>query len=137
MSMNLVVLLGKLGKDPELKYTSNSKAFLNLSIATQKYVKGEKKTQWHTVIFWGKNAENVAQYTTKGSDLLINGELSTRVWEDKDGNKRYKTEVVGTSFSFIGNRATSDQKSKPQQSFKDADYKIDTTPSITHDDIPF
>jgi single-strand DNA-binding protein len=96
--MNKVILIGNLGRDPEIRYTANGTAVANFSIATtERYVKdGEKqdKTEWHSLVAWNRTAEIVGEYLHKGSKIAIEGKLQTRAWEDKDGNKRSTTEVV-------------------------------------------
>ena len=144
MSVNKVILLGRLGRDPELKYTPSSKPVLELSLATTEKYKDKEETEWHTVVFWNKQAETLAKYLQKGSLLYVEGKNKTRSWE-KDGQKRYKTEVLGVSFQFVGsganNSASSDRSKQslnediPKQTL--ADYKIDISASMMHDDIPF
>ena len=144
MSVNKVILLGRLGKDPELKYTPSSKPVLELSLATTEKYKDKEETEWHTVVFWNKQAETLAKYLQKGSLLYVEGRNKTRSWE-KDGQKRYKTEVLGVSFQFVGSGANSSASSDrsrqsvnsdvPKQTL--ANYKIDTSASMMHDDIPF
>lgn len=144
MSLNKVMLIGRLGKDPELKYTPNSKPVLELSLATTEKFKDKEETEWHTVVFWNKPAEILAKYLQKGSLLYVEGRNKTRSWE-KDGQKRYKTEVLGMSFQFIGNRASdsapSDRSKQsvnsdvPKQTL--ANYKIESSTEFTTDDIPF
>ena len=103
-SLNKVALLGRLGQDPELKYMQDGKALANLSIATSEQWKDkqtgakQEKTEWHRVTIWGKLAEIVGQYCSKGSQIYVEGKLQTRKWTDKDGNDRYTTEVVLTGF---------------------------------------
>lgn len=137
MSVNKVILLGRLGQDPELKYTANSVAVTTVSIATSEKTKKGEETEWHSVVFFGKQAEAVGKYMTKGRYLFVEGRNKTKSWEDKDGNKKYKTEVIASSFNFVDSRAASDKEDRPQQSFTNADYKITAQPTMTHDDIPF
>lgn len=144
MSLNKVMLIGRLGKDPELKYTPSSKPVLELSLATTEKFKDKEETEWHTVVFWNKQAEVLAKYLQKGSLLYVEGKNKTRSWE-KDGSKRYKTEVLGVSFQFIGNRTADSAPSyRSKQSVNSdvpkqtlANYKIELTPAMTADDIPF
>lgn len=96
--VNRVILLGNLGADAEMKYTNSGEAMCRLRIATSETWKdksGEKKerSEWHTAVLWGKRAEALGKYLTKGSRVYIEGKLTTRQWEDKDGNKRFTTEV--------------------------------------------
>jgi single-strand DNA-binding protein len=96
--MNKVILCGNLGEDAELKYTQGGQAVARIRLCTsKKWVdkdgKKQERPEWHTCNWWGKGAEAVAQYMLKGNKILLEGELQTRSWDDKDGNKRYSTEV--------------------------------------------
>jgi single-strand DNA-binding protein len=100
--MNKATLLGRLGKDAELRYTTNGTAVANVSLATSKKIKGEQITQWHTLVFWGKTAEIAAQYCKKGDQIAVEGEIEYRAYDDRDGNKKYITEIRVTQFYFVG-----------------------------------
>ena len=102
--MNKVILLGRIGKDLELRYTNSGTAVASTSMATSKKIKGEQITQWHRLIFWGPQAETVTQYVKKGDQLAIEGEIEYRSYQDKDGNNRDITEIRVTSFDFIGGK---------------------------------
>ncbi|HEY3354342.1 MAG TPA: single-stranded DNA-binding protein [Polyangia bacterium] len=106
-SVNKVILVGNLGKDPELRYTPGGQAVCDLRLATtDSYTgkDGEKKesTEWHTVVVWGKQAENCSQYLSKGRQVYVEGRLRTRSWDDKEGKKQYRTEVVAQTVQFLG-----------------------------------
>jgi single-strand DNA-binding protein len=106
MSVNKVILLGRLGKDPEVRYTQGGKAVASFSLATSeswKDDKGEKKekTEWHNIVMWGRLGEVAGEYLKKGHQAYIEGKIQTRAWEDKEGNKRYTTEIVGTSLVML------------------------------------
>lgn len=109
-SLNKVLLIGNLGKDPELRKTGSGTAVCNFSIATTERWKNnetnnwDEKTEWHNVVVWGKQGENCHQYLSKGRPVYIEGRLQTRSWDDKEGKKRYTTEVVATSVKFLGGR---------------------------------
>ncbi|MCI0422481.1 MAG: single-stranded DNA-binding protein, partial [Acidobacteria bacterium] len=108
-SVNQVTLVGRLGKDPELKYTQGGDAVANFSVATDETWKdksGEKqqRTEWHNIVAWKKLAEICGQYLRKGSQVLIQGRLQTRKWEDKDGNTRYTTEIVASNLVMLGKK---------------------------------
>lgn len=110
--LNRVTLLGNLGADPELRMTNSGNAVLNLRLATsESYVDRDKarqeRTEWHSVVLWGKRAEALGRILTKGSRLLIEGGLRTTSYEDRDGNKRYKTEINATNVVFAGARGES------------------------------
>lgn len=107
--INKVILIGNLGADPELKYTPSGQAVANLRIATSKkwtdkQGQPQERTEWHRVIVWGKSGETAHRYLKKGSQVFIEGELQTRSWDDKDGKKRYSTEVVAQSMKFLGGK---------------------------------
>ena len=121
--MNTVILLGRLGKDPEISYTQSSTAIANLSIATtEKRKKGnewEDVTEWHKVIFFGSQADAIGKYLSKGNRILITGRLQTNDWTDKEGKKHYQTEIIGNSFEFIDSKndgkKTEKTEPKPQE----------------------
>ena len=104
---NKVQLIGNLGNDPEIITMDSGKKLAKFSIATNetyKNAKGEKvtDTQWHNIIAWGKTADIVETYVTKGKEVAVEGKLTTRTWDDKDGNKRYTTEVVCNELLLLG-----------------------------------
>lgn len=106
-SLNKVMLIGNLGKDPETRFTGTGTAVCNFSIATTEKWKdksGAKKeeTEWHNIIAWSKQAELCQKFLKKGSPVFIEGKLKTRSWDDKEGNKRYTTEVVLNNVVFLG-----------------------------------
>src|SRR5512145_237928 len=97
-SVNKVILVGNLGRDAELRYTPGGAAVATINMATtevwnDKGGQRQEKTEWHRVVLWGKSAESLAEYLTKGKQIYVEGRLQTRQWDDKDGNKRYTTEV--------------------------------------------
>ena len=108
-SVNKVILIGNLGRDPELRYTKNGQAVANFSIATNerwtdKQGQQQERTEWHRIVTWGKTAELCSQYLSKGRSAYIEGALQTREYEDKEGIKRYTTEVVAQRVQFLGAR---------------------------------
>jgi single-strand DNA-binding protein len=111
-SLNRVMLIGNLGQDPELRYTQNQSAVVTLSVATTdvRMQDGQRQefTEWHRVVVWGKQAENCSKYLTKGRPVFIEGRIQTRSWEDKQGQKRYTTEVVAQNVKFLGSASRSD-----------------------------
>lgn len=104
--MNNVTLVGNLGADPELRETGSGKSVTSFRIATSEY--GDK-TEWHSIVVWGNQAESCAQYLSKGSKVAVNGRLQTRQWEDKDGNTRYTTEIVANNVEFLSSKSDSDE----------------------------
>jgi single-strand DNA-binding protein len=109
MSVNKAILVGRLGKDPELRYTSNGRAVANFPLATDRRWKSQdgqlqSETTWHNIVVWGRQAEVVNEYMSKGRQLFIEGRISNRSYDDKDGNKRWISEVVVENFTFLGDR---------------------------------
>lgn len=105
--MNRAILMGRLGMDPELKHGQSGAAVLRLRLATdRKWLdKGgerQERTDWHTVVFFGKRAEGLSRHLSKGDMIGVEGRIETRQWDDKDGNKRYTTEVIGQDLTFGG-----------------------------------
>jgi len=137
-SVNKVILIGNLGADPELRYTSGGSAVADMRLATSRKFQtkdgGTKEdTQWHRVVVWGKQGENCKEYLSKGRSVYVEGRLQTRQWEDKEGNKRYTTEIVAQQVQFLGGRSGggggyNDEPPPPG----DGD-----APSFGDDDIPF
>lgn len=112
-SLNLVHLIGRLGRDPEMKYTGSGTPFCRFSIATdESYTPkgGEKKTvtEWHNIVVWDKLAEICSNYLKKGRQVYISGKLQTREWDDQDGNKRKSTEIVAKDMVMLGDRRDGD-----------------------------
>jgi single-strand DNA-binding protein len=104
--VNKVILVGRLGADPEIRYTGTGAAVANFNLATSenwtdKEGQKQERTEWHRVVVWGKMAEICAQYLGKGRQAYVEGRLQTRQWDDKDGNKRYTTEIVATTVQFL------------------------------------
>lgn len=123
MSVNKIILVGNVGKQPEIKTLESGSMVANFTIATNEMIKGEKKTEWHNIVAWNKTAELISKYVNKGQQLYVEGKLQTRTWDDKDGNKKYMTEIVAWSVDFIGAKA-SDQDATAESDF-------------TADQIPF
>ena len=106
-SVNKVILVGHLGANPELKYLPSGQAVCEMRLATgesytDKQGQRQERTEWHRVVVWGKTAENCSQYLSKGRQVYVEGRLQTRSWDDKEGNKRYTTEVVAQNVTFLG-----------------------------------
>lgn len=107
--INKVILIGNLGKDPELRYTPNSKAVATFSLATTEKWKDkegqfQEKTEWHNIVAWGKQAEICKEYLKKGSSVYVEGRLQHRSYDDKDGNKKYITEIVARTVQMLGRK---------------------------------
>jgi single-strand DNA-binding protein len=110
--LNKVMLIGRLGADPELRTTTNGTGVCEMRIATNESwfdkASNERKerVEWHRVIVWGKSGENCAKYLSKGSKAFVEGRIQTREWNDKDGNKRYTTEIVANSVQFLDSKGS-------------------------------
>lgn len=132
--LNKVMLIGRLGKDPELKYTEKGTAYCNFSIATDESYKDEsgnkvERTEWHNIVTWRKLAEICQQYLKKGSKIYCEGKLQTDSYE-KDGVKRYSTKIVMTDMAMLDGKAASDKVS-------DSPVKPPDTGNNEEDDLPF
>ena len=109
MSVNKVILVGRLGRDPETRYTGGGQAVANFSVATDESYKDkagerQKRTEWHKIVVWGKQAEIAQQYLKKGSLVFIEGRIQSREWQDKEGQKRTSFEIVANNFRMLGGR---------------------------------
>ena len=109
MSVNKAILVGNLGRDPELRHTNSGMAVCEFSLATSESWTGkdgqrQEKTEWHRIIVWGRRGETVAKYLSKGRQVYVEGKIQTREWQDRDGNKRYTTEIVATNVVFLSNQ---------------------------------
>ena len=140
MSVNKVILLGRLGQDPELKYLPSGKAVCNFSIATtenwtDKTGNKQEKTEWHRIVVFGKLAELCNQYLGKGRQAFLEGKLQTRSWEDKDGGKRYSTEIIASSVKFVDSKPKDNQESPPSEG--EEPPMPEEGNDFTADDIPF
>jgi single-strand DNA-binding protein len=139
--VNKVILIGNLGRDPEVRYTPDGTAVANFSIATSMEWtdkgSGEKKerTEWHRIVAWRKLGEICGKYLSKGSQVYIEGRLQTRDWQDKDGNKRYTTEVIATDVQFLGPK----ESSGPRDAYGGPPLPDSEPPYMDSkdDDIPF
>jgi single-strand DNA-binding protein len=105
-SVNKVILVGNLGKDPEVRFTPGGKAVCKFPLATtERWSNGEgqhERTEWHNIVVWGRSAENCGQYLAKGRQIYLEGSLRSRSYDDKEGNKRYVTEIVAQRVQFLG-----------------------------------
>ena len=108
-SVNKAIIVGRLGQKPELKYTPSQTAVTNITVATTDTYNGEDKTEWHRIVVFGKTAEFVANYLDKGSIVYVEGRLQTRSWEDRDGVKKYTTEIVADTVTPLGGQKKQNQ----------------------------
>jgi len=147
MSVNKVILVGNLGKDPEVRYASSGVAVCNLTMATTRTYKdkqGERKdeTEWHRVVAFGRTAEVCGEYLKKGRQIYIEGRLQTRKWQDKDGNDRWSTEVVTDTMQMLGKRGddaggSAQRDSSSQASSGNNDPYQPLPGDIPDSDVPF
>jgi len=118
MGVNRVILLGNLGRDPEVRYTTNNTPVCTLNLATSERRKDQSgnwvdHTEWHNVVLFGRTAELAQQYLKKGRQVYIEGSLRTRKWQDKEGKDRYTTEIVASSMQFVGAKEGGGARSEP------------------------
>ena len=150
MSVNKVILVGRLGRDPETRFTGGGQAVANFTLATDSTYKDrsgerQKKTEWHRIVVWSKLAEICQQYLKKGSLIYIEGRLQTREWEDKSGQKRTTTEIVASEMRMLGSRSDSaaagagsgGASHAAEPDVIAADDTGGHEPSISDEDIPF
>ncbi len=139
MSVNKVILIGNLGKDPDLRYTPGGKAVASFSLATSERWTGQdgqkqENTTWHNIVAWGKQAEVMKEYLAKGKQVYIEGRIANRSYDDKEGNKKYISEVVVQNFTFLGSK---DSGSRATSSPAPEEAVHQTTPPDAEDDLPF
>ena len=138
--INKVILVGNLGKDPDMRYTAGGDAVANLSIATSESWNdnqtGEKKekTEWHRVVFFRRIAEVCGEYLKKGSSVYIEGSLRTRDWEDDQGNKEYTTEIIGREMQMLGGRRSEENMDQSPQMNSSSPKPEE---GLIDDEIPF
>lgn len=143
--LNKVTLIGNLGADPELRYTEGNVPVASFNIATNESYKDQsgtlvERTEWHRIVVWRKLAEVLAEYLKKGSKVYLEGKLQTRTWEDKDGIKRYTTEVVVNDFMFLDSRGNGNGNGHGAGTHSAAVPAGGTPappPESTDDDLPF
>ena len=147
-SVNKVILVGNLGRDAELRYTPGGAAVATLNLATtevwnDKGGQRQEKTEWHRIVLWGKQAESLQEYLTKGKQIYVEGRLQTRQWDDKDGNKRYTTEIRGDRIVLLGGGgggggARAAAAAQPRSSGAEQTETMgEPVSELTDDDIPF
>ena len=154
MSVNKVILVGRLGRDPETRYTGGGQAVANFSLATDESYKDrngerQKRTEWHKIVVWGKQAEIAQQYLKKGSLVFIEGRIQSREWQDKEGQKRTSFEIVANNFRMLGGRSdaaaagagggsrSEDDMGAPHSGGEEPMGGASGAPEISDEDIPF
>jgi len=144
-SVNKVILVGNLGRDAELRYTPGGAAVATLHLATtevwnDKGGQRQEKTEWHRIVLWGKQAESLQEYLTKGKQIYVEGRLQTRQWDDKDGNKRYTTEIKADRITLLGGGGGGGRGASMDRGGAAISHGGGDEPPmepITDDDIPF
>lgn len=145
MSVNLVLLVGHLGRDPEVRHTQTGRTVANFSIATSKKWKGQggnmqEKTEWHRIVVWGNQAEACGKYLAKGRQVLVRGEIQNRQYDDKEGVTRYITEILAQQVQFLGGgQGQGQQQNQGQYQSREPasqDYGYNVPPDPL-DDVPF
>lgn len=140
-SLNKVMLIGNLGRDPEVRYTQSGTAVANFTMATTERwndQQGERqeKTEWHRIVVWGKQAEIAGEYLRKGRSVFVEGGLQTREWTDREGNKKYTTEIRAQRFQMLGGRGGDDRQTSERRESQPA-VAEPVGPGYEEDDIPF
>lgn len=144
--VNKVILVGNLGRDAELRYTTGGTAVATLNLATtekwnDKQGQRQERTEWHRCVLWGKSAEALQEYLVKGKQVYLEGQLQTRQWDDKDGNKRYTTEVKVRELRLLGGGGSRRQQDDDDGGGGAADPELEgpggSDGPVTEDDIPF
>jgi single-strand DNA-binding protein len=134
-SLNKVILIGRLGRDPEMRFTPSGRAVTNFTMATNEVwtdQSGERqeRTEWHRIVTWGKLAENCAKLLSKGKLVYVEGRLQTRSWDDKDGNKRYTTEIIANNMQILSPLESSEARDLGEPGTAESEPE-------GFDDIPF
>lgn len=138
--MNKAQIIGRLGADPDTRYTKDGTAVANIRVATSEKFKnknGEKqeRTEWHNVVFFGRLAEVVTEYLRKGSQVYVEGRLQTEKWQDRDGHDRYTTKIIAMHMEMLGNNSR--QQPPTQQATHTRQQPTDEPPEFVDDEIPF
>jgi len=136
--LNKALLIGRLGKDPEVRYTPDGMMVTNFNMATDEYRKdknGEKvqRTEWHRIVTFGKLAEICGNYLSKGKLIFVEGRIQTQSWEDKEGNKRYTTEIIASDMKMLDSKGSG----KSQEMSAEAMPPYSGSETVSEDDVPF
>ena len=141
--VNKVILVGNLGKDPEVRYLDSGVAVANFTLATTENYKnkqGERvsQTEWHNIVLWRGLAEVAEKWLKKGSSIYVEGKIRNRKWEDKDGNTRYNTEVLADNMTMLGSRSSSAElNSNVDNSINSSEKSLNSNELDNSDDLPF
>ena len=139
--VNKVILIGNLGQDPELRSTPSGTSVATFTVATNeswtdKDGAKQERTEWHRIVAWGKLAEICGQYLSKGRQVYIEGRLTTRSWEDRQGNQRKTTEIVAQNMQMLGGRPGGGGEDRPGTAAETPEFQAETV-KIEDDDLPF
>ena len=141
-SLNKAMIIGNLGADPEVRYTQSNTAVANMSVATTERFKDrngelQERTEWHKVVAWGRTAEVCQQYLKKGSLVYFEGPIQTNEWEDKNGQKRYTTEIKALTMQMLDSRGSGPSEEGSQNRNMASTVEIDESFDDMEDDLPF
>ncbi len=139
--VNRAILVGRLGRDPEMRHTTSGTPVVNFSVATDESWKDQngerqRRTEWHNIVVWSKLAEICNQYLTKGRLVYIEGRIQRREWDDRDGNKRHTTEIVASNMQILGSRSEEGEAGE-HEPVAAGEKSENMGAGITDDDIPF
>jgi len=142
MSVNKAIIVGRLGADPELRYTPTGRAVTNFNVATDSVWKdrdGQKQrsTEWHKVVVWGPQAETCSKYLRKGREVFVEGEIRTRSFDDRDGNKRNVTEIIARDVRFLGGGGSGRGEEREPDFGEAMEPPGGMGPAPSDDDVPF
>jgi single-strand DNA-binding protein len=129
--VNKAILVGRVGKDPEVQTSTSGKTVAKFSLATTEKYKDKETTEWHNIVLWNKLAEIAGKYVNKGSLLYIEGKITTNSWE-KDGAKHYKTEIIGNTMKMLSSKQLNEMVNEAKKQFADNDF----VPGEEEDDVP-
>lgn len=137
-----MILLGNLGKDPEIRNLERGGKVANFPLATNRVYRGQdqqkvEETEWHNIVLWGNLADLAEKFLSKGRQVFIEGRIRTRSWDDKDGIKRYMTEIVGENMTFVGGRDESERPRPPAGNDYQKGTAAEAEQSVEDDDLPF
>lgn len=147
-SVNKVILIGRLGKDPEVKYTPSGTPVAKFSVATDEVFKDrngeqQRRTEWHNIVAWSKLAEICGEYLTKGKQVYIEGSIRSRQWEDQSGGKRTSYDIIARSMTMLGSKADSERaaaapgRAPAEPDTAGPEPAPSPSPEITDEDVPF
>ncbi len=145
--INKAILIGNLGADPEVRFTASGSPVANFRIATtekwtDKEGQKQERTEWHRIVAWGRLGETCGEYLSKGRQVYVEGRIQTRQWDDRDGNKRYTTEIVAATVQFLGGRGEGASEGAGRGASEPASVAADNgfeygPPPMDGDDVPF